>query len=79
MFGNMMMLLGVVLYSRYFTRWQYRKIYVNMQVVSMLVSLIDIAVVTRVNKRIGIPDEAMLISDTTIAPCVLRLIMVIQL
>ena len=42
----------------------------------MLGSLCDIVIVSRLNTRIGIPDEAMLLSDTTLAPCVLRLIMV---
>eukprot|EP00603_Paraphysomonas_imperforata_P010499 CAMPEP_0114475414 /NCGR_PEP_ID=MMETSP0104-20121206/14130_1 /TAXON_ID=37642 ORGANISM="Paraphysomonas imperforata, Strain PA2" /NCGR_SAMPLE_ID=MMETSP0104 /ASSEMBLY_ACC=CAM_ASM_000202 /LENGTH=107 /DNA_ID=CAMNT_0001649919 /DNA_START=165 /DNA_END=484 /DNA_ORIENTATION=- len=76
MFGYIMMLVGVVVYSRYLTRWPYRRIYIYMQILSAMVSLIDILVVSRVNKRVGIPDEAMLLSDTTLAPAVLRLIMI---
>jgi hypothetical protein len=76
MMGYTMMFVGVVIYSRDLTRWPYRSIYVSMQVLSAVVSLCDIVIVSRLNKKIGIPDEAMLLSDTTLAPCVLRLIMV---
>ena len=71
-----MMLVGVVIYSRFLTHWPYRRIYISMQILSALVSLIDIVIVSRANTKVGIPDEAMLLSDTTLAPCVLRLIMV---
>jgi hypothetical protein len=71
-----MMFAGVVIYSRFLTTWPYRKIYVSMQALSALVSLFDIVIVARLNKKVGVPDQAMLLSDTTLAPCVLRLIMV---
>jgi hypothetical protein len=76
MFGYTMMFGGVVIYSRFLTRWPYRRIYIYMQLLSALVSLCDIVIVSRLNTKIGIPDQAMLLSDTTLAPCVLRLIMV---
>eukprot|EP00603_Paraphysomonas_imperforata_P010535 CAMPEP_0114480506 /NCGR_PEP_ID=MMETSP0104-20121206/17170_1 /TAXON_ID=37642 ORGANISM="Paraphysomonas imperforata, Strain PA2" /NCGR_SAMPLE_ID=MMETSP0104 /ASSEMBLY_ACC=CAM_ASM_000202 /LENGTH=110 /DNA_ID=CAMNT_0001655999 /DNA_START=110 /DNA_END=438 /DNA_ORIENTATION=- len=75
MIGYTMMFVGVVIYSRFLTRWPYRRIYIYMQVLSAVVSLCDIVIVSRLNTKIGIPDEAMLLSDTTLAPGVLRLIM----
>jgi hypothetical protein len=99
MVGNVMMLVGIVIYSRYLSTWEYRKIFTYMQVhphfsletdlpwlaadtifctqiLSAGVSLLDIFIVSRLNKTIGIPDEAMIIGDTTLAPLVMRFIMV---
>lgn len=34
MVGNVMMLVGIVIYSRYLSTWEYKKIFTYMQVVS---------------------------------------------
>lgn len=70
--------------SNYFllphTANSYRVIFMRLLLTVLLTddtgSLCDIVIVSRLNTKVGIPDEAMLFSDTTLAPCVLRLIMV---
>lgn len=46
-----------------------------LQVALALVSLIDIFIISRENKRLGIPDEAMVMGDVTLSPMVRRFIM----
>lgn len=77
MSGYISMVIGIILYNRFMTKWEFRKIFASGQVMLLFVSLLDIIIVSRVNIDVGIPDEVVvLFSDSTLSEMMKRLIFV---
>jgi len=51
-------LVGIYYYQRYTQNWRYRSLLVMSNVLPALLSLADIVLFTRLNRRLGIPDQA---------------------
>jgi hypothetical protein len=75
MIGYFTMFLGVAIYNKYMTTWQYRYTFTMTQILVCLVGLLDIIIVSRWNTLVGYPDAAMLIGDLTLYPMVRRMVM----
>lgn len=58
--GIMFSLLGIYTYHRFFGNWSYRRLLVFTQLALACFGLADIALFTRFNVRLGIPDKLML-------------------
>jgi hypothetical protein len=75
MIGYMTMFLGIAIFNKYLTTWQYRKIFVCTQLLMVGTNMLDLVIVTRKNIEVGIPDKAMIFGDATLSPMVRRFIM----
>lgn len=75
MIGYFTMFLGVAIYNKYMTTWQYRYTFTVTQFLVCIVGLLDIIIVSRWNTLVGYPDAAMLIGDLTLYPMVRRMVM----
>ncbi|CAM9143249.1 unnamed protein product, partial [Ectocarpus fasciculatus] len=77
MSGYISMVIGIILYNRFMTTWEFRRIFTSGQILLLFVSMLDVIIVSRVNIKIGVPDEVVvLISDTTLSEMMKRLIFV---
>eukprot|EP00898_Chlorokybus_atmophyticus_P001084 jgi/Chlat1/1977/Chrsp158S02283 len=67
------MLVGVAVYNNYLTNMPYRRIFMWAQVLMMSAGMLDLVIVTRTNKWLGIPDQAFVIADQAVAEAVERI------
>lgn len=75
MCGYIAMLLGISVYNKYMTTWQFRSIFTSAQLLLLVCGMLDIIIVSRVNTKVGIPDEAVvLVSDSTLSAMMNRLL-----
>ncbi|CAE7945637.1 unnamed protein product [Symbiodinium sp. KB8] len=63
-FGQAGLLLGLVCYRSFMTNWSYRKIFLVGQMAYLISQLLDICLVMRWNRLIGIPDFLFYVGDT---------------
>jgi len=72
-FGQGGLLFGVLCYRIFMTNWTYRKIFLVCQLALFLSQLLDIVLVMRWNRAIGIPDYLFYVGDTTFDMVVAKL------
>lgn len=64
--GAICSLLGIYLYQRYLSHWSYRSLLIFTNAIYALLSCFDILLFTRMNVKLGIPDEAFVLSCTAL-------------
>merc|ERR1740130_2176724 len=62
--GAIFSLLGIYLYNRCLSHWSYRKLLMFTNLMFALLSCFDLLLFTRYNLKLGIPDEAFVLSST---------------
>ena len=67
------MFIGILVYSNFLKTWNYRTIFISVQLILVLTNLLDFCLVTRANVALGIPDEVFVLGDSTFGPIVKRL------
>ena len=63
-----MFTIGVTVYNRYMSSWSFRSIFIWGQLFTFGYNIMDLLWVNRLNKAIGIPDEAMLLTEEVMGP-----------
>mmetsp|Transcript_20028 Transcript_20028/g.29994 ORF Transcript_20028/g.29994 Transcript_20028/m.29994 type:complete len:640 (+) Transcript_20028:70-1989(+) len=71
--GYGFLFVGTVVYQRYFSQWSYRSIFTLAQVLLVFFNMMDLLWVTRVNVKMGIPDEVFIFGEELIGPIIRRL------
>eukprot|EP01042_Synura_sphagnicola_P000089 gene89-89_t len=66
------MFLGILLYNFYLSSWPYRKIFSFATVTLFFANAFDIALIMRWNLAVDIPDELLVIGDSTLSPIARR-------
>mmetsp|Transcript_141961 Transcript_141961/g.441377 ORF Transcript_141961/g.441377 Transcript_141961/m.441377 type:complete len:550 (-) Transcript_141961:70-1719(-) len=64
--GSAMSLVGILLYQRYMSTWNYRYLFLVSNIAYSLVSFLDLMLYTRVNKSLGIPDHLFVLSTNVL-------------
>ncbi|CAE8586148.1 unnamed protein product [Polarella glacialis] len=68
--GSVCSLLGIYLYQRYATSWGYRRLLLVSNLALSILSLSDVVLFTRLNKRMGLPDHAFVLGASVLASVV---------
>lgn len=68
--GTVFSLVGIIAYQRYMSTWKYRHLMLIANIAYAGLSLLDLVMYLRVNKRIGIPDHAFVLSSTVLSETV---------
>ncbi|CAJ1341574.1 unnamed protein product [Effrenium voratum] len=76
-FGALGLLLGVVLYNRHLTGCSYRRIFLVIQLTFFFSQLLEVLLVLRWNRALGIPDIFFLVGDDTFALMASRMFSVV--
>jgi hypothetical protein len=63
-----MFTIGVTVYNRCMSHWSFRRIFIWGQLFTFGYNIMDLLWVTRVNRRLGIPDSAMLLTEEALGP-----------
>ncbi|XP_057871909.2 probable folate-biopterin transporter 6 isoform X2 [Cryptomeria japonica] len=71
--GYMAMFIGVASYNCWFRYQTFRKMFLWPQVASSFIGLLDIILVTRMNLRMHIPDQAFVLGDEALSDALSRL------
>lgn len=71
-FGQAGLLLGVVLFNRYLRKWKFRNIFLLGQLLVLVAQLMDLVLVMRWNRAIGIPDVVFFLGDATFDQAIAR-------
>lgn len=72
--GFIAMLLGVLVYNKYLSEYQYRTIFFYVQVLFAVTNLLDLVFIYRWNIAIGIPDVVFIMGDTALSPLIRRIL-----
>jgi hypothetical protein len=65
--GSMGTLLGVAIYHRYLRHWTFRRLLLWAQLLSVLSGMLDLVLVTRVNRKLLIPDTFFAVVDEAVS------------
>ncbi|CAE8625607.1 unnamed protein product [Polarella glacialis] len=68
--GSLFSLLGIYLYQKYSTSFGYRRLLLVSNVALSILSLSDVVLFTRLNKRMGLPDDAFVLGASVLASVV---------
>jgi len=66
--GYISMAVGVILFNKYFSTWNYRRMFAVAQVLLTLINLTDLVLVTRHNLKLGIPDYFFVMGEEAFSP-----------
>lgn len=61
--GSVGTLLGVAIYHRYLRRWKFQRLLLWAQVLLALSGMLDLVLVTRINRKLLIPDTVFAVVD----------------
>lgn len=70
--GSIFSLLGIWLYQRYATGWKYRGLLLTVNIVVSVLSLLDLMLFTRMNKKLGIPDEHFVLGFSVLGSVIMQ-------
>ncbi|GBG74558.1 hypothetical protein CBR_g18969 [Chara braunii] len=73
MIGLLGLLVGITIYNRFLKRVPYRKIFLAAQILLIAAGMLDFVLVTRLNLRFSVPDDAFLLGDAAVSEAVRRL------
>ena len=68
-FGQAFLLLGTVLYTKYFKHWSYQSIFFMTQCIGLVLGCTDLLWVNRLNVQAGISDQAFVFSSASVQWC----------
>eukprot|EP01052_Picozoa_sp_SAG31_P015267 SAG31_NODE_977_length_10615_cov_93.546786_2_plen_127_part_00 len=71
--GQLFLLAGTVLYTKFFKHWSYRSIFAMTQMIGLVLGCTDLFWVSRLNLELGISDQAFVLSGEIISPIVMQL------
>lgn len=71
--GSMGTLLGVAIYHRYLRHWTFRRLLLWAQLLSVLSGMLDLVLVTRVNRKLLIPDTFFAVVDEAVSSAIARI------
>lgn len=61
--GNVCSLFGIYLYKTYMKDWRYRRLIMVSNVTLSLLNLLDVVLLSRLNRKLGIPDHAFVLGS----------------
>jgi len=64
--GSVCSLIGIFLYQKYMQKWRYRELLAMSNIVLALLSISDIMLFTRLNKKWGLPDHAFVLGASVL-------------
>ena len=68
------MFVGVAIFNRFLSRYSYRTIFIIAHIFTVFTALLDIVLVLRWNKMLGITDQVFILGDSIASPLVRRFI-----
>ncbi|KAG0576855.1 hypothetical protein KC19_5G113400 [Ceratodon purpureus] len=71
--GSVGTLLGVAIYHRYLRHWTFRRLLLWSQILLALSGMLDLVLVTRVNRKLLIPDTLFAVVDEAVSSAIARI------